>query len=91
MLLAITAFGRNDKVTKGAWWMPWYQEAMKDVGACDKLKGVGKQTLILRFLNGETQQHMLLSISECIGYGGERGELKHLSNHRKRKQPRFPK
>jgi len=34
--------------------MPWQSEAMKDVVACDKLRGVGKQTLIRRSLNGET-------------------------------------
>ena len=32
-----------------------------------------------------------LSIAEYIGYGGEPGELKHLSTRRKRNQPRFPK
>ena len=30
-------------------------------------------------------------ITEYIGYEGERGELKHLSNRRKRNQPRFRK
>ena len=34
--------------------MPWYQEAMKDVGSCDKLRGVATRTLIRRFPNGET-------------------------------------
>ena len=34
--------------------MPWHQEAMKDVIACDKLRGVGKLTLIRRFPNEET-------------------------------------
>ena len=24
------------KATKGSWWMPWHQEAMKDVISCDK-------------------------------------------------------
>ncbi len=28
---------------------------MKDVGACDKLRGVGNRTVILRFPNGETR------------------------------------
>jgi len=41
-------------VTKRIRWMPWQLEAMKDVGACDKLRGVGNQTLIRRSLNGET-------------------------------------
>ena len=35
-------------------WMPWQSEAMKDVVACEKLWGVGKQTVIQRSLNGGT-------------------------------------
>jgi hypothetical protein len=27
------------KCQKGVWWMPWCQEAMKDVVRCDKLRG----------------------------------------------------
>jgi hypothetical protein len=34
--------------------MPWRQQAMKDVVACDKPRGAGKQALIRGFLNGET-------------------------------------
>ena len=34
--------------------MPWQLEAMKDVGACDKLREGGNQPVIRRFLNGET-------------------------------------
>ena len=34
--------------------MPWYQEAMKDVGSCEKLRGVATQTLIRRYPNGKT-------------------------------------
>ena len=26
----------DKKVIKGAWWMPWLSEAMKDVISCDK-------------------------------------------------------
>ena len=43
---------------------------MKDVVACDKLRGVGNQTLIRRSLNGET--HLLQDrylITEYIGFG----------------------
>ena len=47
--------GRCDQAIKGARRMSWRREAMKDVGACDKLRGVGNQALILRFLNGETR------------------------------------
>ena len=43
-----------DQVFKGTRWMPWHQEPMKDVGACDMPRGVGNQTLIRGFPNGET-------------------------------------
>ena len=52
-----------------------------------KASGSGKYALIRRYLNGET--HMSkphVSIHESIVYGGEPGELKHLSSRRKRKQ-----
>jgi hypothetical protein len=42
------------QVFKGTRWMPWYQEPMKDVGACDKPRGVGSQTVIRGCPNGET-------------------------------------
>jgi len=35
--------------------MPWQLKAMKDVVACDKPRGAGKQALIRGFPNGETQ------------------------------------
>ena len=56
----------------------------------DKLRkatGRSKYPLIRRCLNGET--HMStphVSIRQSITYGGEPGELKHLSSRRKRKQ-----
>ena len=28
----------DKKVIKGAWWMPWLTQAMKDVISCDKLR-----------------------------------------------------
>ncbi len=34
--------GLYGQVTKRRRWMPWRSEAMKDVLACDKLRGVGK-------------------------------------------------
>jgi hypothetical protein len=40
---------------KGKRWMPWRQEAMKDVASCDKPRGAAKQALIRGFLNGETR------------------------------------
>ena len=78
------------QVTKRTRRMPRQLEAMKDVGACDKARGVGKQTLILAFLNGETHLIYQVSCTEYIGVRGEPGELKHLSTRRKRNQTRFP-
>ena len=63
---------------------------MKDVVVCDKPRGADKLALSRGFPNGETHSVYRVSITEYIGYGGERGELKHLSNRRKRNQPRFP-
>jgi len=51
----VTVIDKFGQVTKGTWWMPWHREAMKDVVACDMLRGAGKQALIRRFLNAETQ------------------------------------
>ena len=44
-----------NQVFKGARWMPWYQEPKKDVGICDKPRGVDNQTVIRGFPNGETR------------------------------------
>ena len=44
-----------DEVFKGTRWMPWHQEAMKDVGACDKPRRAGKRATTRGFPNGETQ------------------------------------
>ena len=46
--------GLADQVTKRMRWMPWRPQAMKDVAACEKLRGAGKQALSRRYLNGET-------------------------------------
>ena len=43
-----------------------------------------------RYLNGETRRRKPPSLcTESIAYGGEPGELKHLSSRRKRKKHRF--
>lgn len=55
VMKAVTVIDKSGQVTKGVWWMPWHREAMKDVVACDKLREAGKQALIRRFLNEETQ------------------------------------
>jgi len=43
------------QVIKGTRWMPWHQEAMKDVGACDKPRRAGKRATTRGCPNGETQ------------------------------------
>ena len=48
---------------KGRRWMPWRQEAMKDVGSCEKLRGAANQALIRRCPNGETRPGSCLVIS----------------------------
>ena len=78
------------QVNKRTWWMPWQQEAMKDVVDCDKSRGAVKQALIREFPNGETHSIYRVSCSEYIAVRGERRELKHLSTCRKRNQTRFP-
>ena len=56
----------------------------------DKLRkaaGRSKYPVIRRYLNGETHMERLhVSMHESIVYGGEPGELKHLSSRRKRKK-----
>ena len=56
----------------------------------DKLRkavGRSKYPVIHGYLNVEPHMERLhVSITESIGYGGEPGELKHLSSRRKRKQ-----
>ena len=56
-----------------------------------KASGRGKYPTIRRCLNGETRLEGLQSLhGESIAMQGEPGELKHLSNRRKRKKHRFP-
>jgi len=50
----VTAVDKCGQATKGAGWMSWHREAMKDVVACDKPREAGKQALIRGFPNRET-------------------------------------
>jgi len=43
------------QASKGRRWMPWRQEATKDVGSCEMLRGAANQALIRRSPNGETR------------------------------------
>src|SRR3954462_10487066 len=44
------------QVFKGARWMPWHQEPMKDVGGRDRPRGAVNQAVIRGCPNGETRQ-----------------------------------
>ena len=63
--------------------MPWLSEAMKDVITCEKLRGGGNN-----LLSGDIRmgQPSWLKTSYPDLSGSKPGELKHLSNRRKRKQ-----
>ncbi len=71
---------------KGVWWMPRHEKPMKDVAACEKLRGGGKQPLIRRYPNGETWPSV--EGGRNPGRPGARvpAEVKHLSKQRKRKE-----
>ena len=57
-----------------------------------KASGRSKYPTSRRYLNGETHAgNTRVSIRQSITYGGEPGELKHLSSRRKRKKHRFRK
>ena len=64
--------------------MPWQDWPKKDVAACDKPRGGGKQPTIRGFPNGVTHfdfdQNILCSASCTIW---ALGEVKHLSSRRK--------
>ena len=49
-------YDKCGQVTKSIWWMPRRDEAMKDVGNCDKSWGAVNRALIQEFPNGETRQ-----------------------------------
>ncbi len=66
--------------------MPWHQETMKEVQACQKLREAGNEAVIRGFPNGETRFGKAKALMpEHIGYKRQRRELKHLSNVWKRK------
>lgn len=44
------------QVFKGARWMPWYQEPMKDAGGRDRPRGAANRAVIRGCPNGETRQ-----------------------------------
>ena len=71
----------TDKIDKGAWRMPWFSEAMKDVISCDKLRVGANNRSYEDFRMGQPKYlKNTYSFME-----GKPGELKHLSTRRKRK------
>ncbi len=72
--------------------MPWRQEAMKDVTTCEKPRGAGRERRAVDVRMGKPgMRHGMSFCTEYIGVGSQRGELKHLSTHRKENQPRLRK
>src|SRR3990167_2160518 len=66
--------------------MPWDGEAMKDVAACDKRRGAGKQALIRRCPNGATLCSVELhNLPQQCGRS-KPGEVEKLNKQRKRKK-----
>ncbi len=56
----VLVYGQANKRIR---WMPWQLEAKKDVGACEKLRGVGNQTVNRRCPNGETHWRKPVSLT----------------------------
>jgi hypothetical protein len=50
------SLGLYGQANKRTWWMPRRQKAMKDVVACEKPRGAGKQASIRGYPNGETHR-----------------------------------
>ena len=48
--------GLYGQVNKRTRWMPWRQQAKKDVVACEKPRGAGQQAWIRGYPNGETHR-----------------------------------
>jgi len=54
---------------KSKWWMPRHKKTMKDVVACEKSRGGGKQPLIRESPNGVTlPSEARKSMTEYIGH-----------------------
>ena len=78
MHIVSEVLGLYGQVIKRTRWMPWRQQAMKDVVGCEKPRRAVKQALTRGCPNGGTHR-FTVSASEYIGCRGEPRELKHLS------------
>ena len=66
--------------------MPRHQAPKKDVAGCEKLRGAASElrTADIRMRELTCWESMYVYMNKIV-YTGEPGELKHLSNRRKRK------
>ena len=53
--------GVNGQASKGTWWMPWRQEAMKGVASCDKPRGAAS-----RLRSGDARMRKLTWGNTCV-------------------------
>jgi len=80
------------QATKGAWWMPWQNQAMKDVASCEKPRGAAHRRYIRGCPNGETHlSKTQVHPAEYIG-GSERTEGSEPSQYlQEKKETSIPK
>lgn len=69
--------------------MPRHLKAKKDVQACEKHRGAGKERKTCDVRMGEPNAEMHYLIISKVVMRSEPGEVKHLSNPRKRNQPKL--
>ena len=76
------------KLLRACVWMPWHEQAMKDVASCEKLRGGASNLRSGDIRMGEpTWCEHQVRCAESIGVPSEPREVNHLSTGRKRKQP----
>jgi hypothetical protein len=62
------AKSKRGQDTKGVWWMPWYQEAKKDVASDEMLRGAASEHRAVDIRMGQPSRgEPLLSLPEYIG------------------------
>ena len=84
--IAETLFEEKIKLQRAYRRMPWHMAPKKDVTSCEKLRGVANRHRSVDIRMRElTISNVMVSYNESIVIRRERGELKHLITHRKRK------
>ena len=88
--LELSSSSGGGQATKGAWWMPRHQEAMKDVVNCEMPRGaVSRRRSVDVRMGKPGGRNGPSSNGEYIAIRSQPGEVKHLSTRRKRNQPRL--